>query len=164
MHALALRKLLAVKLSQTSRMSKTPDDSRGRSSLLIAIRRITAAGVILAAQIACQGTSHRPDRVDFLFSDEQHRIYEQYLRESRRDDFSLSIRIGIDQEPVEGTAHLRGHSTFSCERRNYTLNLYGSRPRKALPSSATDEFFLLSLCKDDRYVRQYTVLQLWQQL
>jgi hypothetical protein len=131
---------------------------------LQAIRQIAIAGVLLTTQIGCQGLSHTPDRVDFLFSEEQRVIYEQYLRESIKDDFSLSIRIGADQEPIAGTAHLRGHSTFSCERRNFTLNLYGNRPRNALPSSATDEFFLLSLCKDERYVRQHTVLQLWQQL
>jgi hypothetical protein len=145
-------------------MSKTPDDSRGTALFLKAIRQIAVAGALLFTQIACQATTYTPDRVDFLFSEEQRSIYEQYLRESTKDDFGLSIRIGTDQEPVSGTAHLRGQSSFSCERRNYTLNLYGNRPHNALPSSASDEFFLLSLCKDDRHIRQHTVLQLWRQL
>ncbi len=128
------------------------------------VRILPAVGFIVAAHVACQGESHNLDRVGFFFSEEERRVYETHLREESRTDFSLSIRIGVGEELLPARAHFRGHTTFSCERRNYTLNLNGMRPRNALEGSVTDEFFLLSLCFDDRYVRQHTVLQIWKQL
>jgi hypothetical protein len=104
------------------------------------------------------------DRVDFLFSEKERLDYDALLQDIRRTEFSLSVRMGEDPEPVAATAHFRGQSSLRCERKNYTLNLRGRRPGSALTDSATDEFFLLSLCRDDFYVRQHTVLQVWQQL
>ena len=33
-----------------------------------------------------------------------------------------------------------------------------------MPNSTANDFYVLSLCLDDRYVHQYTILQIWQQL
>jgi len=128
------------------------------------VRAITMTGLITTVQVACQDTSHVSDRIDFLFSKEEQRVYQALLQDPKRTDFSLSVRMGEGLEPLAATAHFRGQSSYRCERKNYTLNLQGRRPGSVLTDSATDEFFLLSLCKDDYYVRQHTVLQLWTKL
>ena len=127
-------------------------------------RAITTAGLITAVTVACQDASPMSDRVDFLFSAEERLEYDALLQDLKRTDFTLSVRMGEDPEPLAATAHFRGQTSYECERKNYTLNLQGRRPASVLTESATDEFFLLSLCKDDYYVRQHTVLQQWKQL
>ena len=120
----------------------------------------------LAAAIpsACSGEEPRRDRVDFFFTDAEWKEYGRRIKQSNRSDFSLSVRMGEHRGTVRATAHLRGKGSFGCARRNYTLNLYGKRPRFASLDSVTDEFYLLSMCLDHGYVRQHTVLKLWSQL
>ena len=117
-----------------------------------------------AIQSACSGEIPSRDRVDFFFTDAEWKEYGRRIERSNRNDFSLSVRMGVHRESVRATAHLRGRGSFRCARRSYTLNLYGKRPRFASLDSVTDEFYLLSLCRDHGYVRQHTVLKLWSQL
>ena len=115
-------------------------------------------------QSACSGEEPNRDGVDFFFTDAEWTEYGRRIERSNRSDFSLSVRMGEHRESVRATAHLRGSGSFGCARRNYTLNLYGKRPRFASLDSVTDEFYLLSLCLDHGYVRQHTVLKLWSRL
>ena len=115
-------------------------------------------------QSACSGEEPNRDGVDFFFTDAEWTKYGRRIERSNRSDFSLSVRMGEHRESVRATAHLRGRGSFRCARRNYTLNLYGKRPRFASLDSVTDEFYLLSLCRDHGYVRQHTVLKLWSRL
>ena len=131
-------------------------------------KRRRIAGMLLtlatAIQSACAVEEPNRDRVDFLFTDAEWKAYGRRIKQSNRSDFSLSVRMGEHWEAARATAHLRGKGSFGCARRNYTLNLYGKRPRFASLDSVTDEFYLLSMCLDHGYVRQHTVLKLWSQL
>ena len=118
---------------------------------------------ILLAMSAC--APPRPTNVvEFELSAEQWSAYQDRIERDSRLDFPLSVRMGASEGRVQATAHLRGQTTFRCARRNYTLNLYGNRPRATFERAAADEFYLLSLCRDRGYVRQHTVFQLWRDL
>ncbi len=94
-------------------------------------------------------------RVEFVFSPEEREIYDDKVKAKDQNDFSLQIKLG-QNPPVKATAHLRGQTSLDCVRKSYTVNLKGNRGRHILPESATDEFYLISMCKDDRYFQQYT--------
>ena len=134
---------------------------RRRMAGKLATVLLTLAATI---QSACSGEEPNRDGVDFFFTDAEWTEYGRRIERSNRSDFSLSVRMGEHRESVRATAHLRGSGSFGCARRNYTLNLYGKRPRFASLDSVTDEFYLLSLCLDHGYVRQHTVLKLWSRL
>ena len=89
---------------------------------------LTLAAGILSA---CSGEEPNRDRVDFFFTDAEWKEYGRRIERSNRNDFSLSVRMGVHRESVRATAHLRGRGSFGCARRSYTLNLYGKRPRFA---------------------------------
>lgn len=135
------------------------------SGTLFPVHRVRWALVVVGLLLAfCQGAPPAQDRVDFNFTDGEWETYQSRVEEGSRKDFSLSVRLEAHQDYVRATAHLRGASSFKCARRNYTLNLYGHRPRFASFDSVTDEFFLLSLCRDRGFVRQHTGLKLWSAL
>jgi len=96
-----------------------------------------------------------PRTVELLFTPEEKEIYLALDADPHHDEFDLQIKLG-DAPPVSATAHLRGQTSLGCVRKSYNVNLKGNRPRHILPGSATDEFYLLSMCKDDRYFQQYT--------
>ena len=104
------------------------------------------------------------DTIEFQFTSEERAVYDQRYASLSKSDFNLSVVLGPARAPLPSVAHLRGKGSITCERKNFTLNLGGKRARYLMPRSATDEFYLLSMCLDDRYVRQHTLMQLWQQL
>jgi hypothetical protein len=92
-------------------------------------------------------------------------VYEERVGALSKEDFALSVGFAPDQPAAPATAHLRGKGSLGCARKSYTLDLAGSRPRHWLAGdSATDHFYLLSMCLDDRYVQGTTGLLLMQQL
>lgn len=95
-----------------------------------------------------------PGTVELLFTPEEREIYDAKVSDKDQEDFTLQIRLG-DAPPVAATAHLRGQTSLDCARKSYTVNLKGDHGRHLLTGSATDEFYLLSMCKDDRYFQQY---------
>ena len=95
-----------------------------------------------------------PGTVEFLFSPQEREIYDGKVSDKDQKDFTLQVRLG-DAPPVAATAHLRGQTSLDCARKSYTVNLKGDHGRHILPGSATDEFYLISMCKDDRYFQQY---------
>lgn len=105
-----------------------------------------------------------PEVIDFELTPAQWDVYQQRLADGSKDDFALSVRAWDDGPAVTATAHLRGQGSFWCERRNYALDLDTNAKRHWMPGAATDEFYLLSMCLDDRYVRAYTVYQLYARI
>ena len=108
-----------------------------------------------AARIAT-GVRSWPRRVELLFTAEQRAAYEAIIADHGRADFELSLRLAPDEAPIAAVAHLRGQTSISCARRNYTVNLDGGAARRLVPGMAGDEFLLLSMCRDEAYVNQYT--------
>lgn len=107
------------------------------------------------ADAIAAGDRSFPKTVEFSFADDQKELFDLYVDKKIEEDFGLWVRMG-DADPVEARAHLRGQTSLDCVRKSFTVNLKGNRPRHILPDSATDEFYLLSMCKDDRYFQQYT--------
>ena len=100
------------------------------------------------------GEHHFPETVELLFSQEEREVYDGKVKVKNQEDFELQIRLG-SAPPVAAAAHLRGQTSLDCARKSYNVNLKGDHGRHILPGSATDEFYLLSMCKDDRYFQQY---------
>jgi hypothetical protein len=106
-----------------------------------------------AATIAA-GQRHLPETVELLFSPDEREVYDAKVKAKDQEDFELQIRLG-NAPPVAALAHLRGQTSLDCARKSYNVNLKGNHGRHILPGSSTDEFYLLSMCKDDRYFQQY---------
>jgi hypothetical protein len=106
-----------------------------------------------AATVA-EGQRHFPESVELLFSPEEREVYDSKVKAKDQEDFELQIRLG-NAPPVAALAHLRGQTSLDCARKSYNVNLKGDHGRHILPGSSTDEFYLLSMCKDDRYFQQY---------
>jgi hypothetical protein len=117
-----------------------------------------------SAQAVLDGPRPYPEVIDFELTPAEWAVYQQRLATGSEDDFALSVRVWDDGPAGVASAHLRGQASFWCERRNYTLDLATNAKRHWLPGAATDELYLLSMCLDDRYVRAYTVYQLYARL
>ena len=109
-------------------------------------------------QIA-SGKRRYPERIQFSFSQDQRRVFDQRRDAESAKPFPLSVGIG-DARLVRATAHLRGRSSLHCGRKNFMVNLAGRQARYLLPGAADDRFYLISMCMDDRYYQQYTANQL----
>ncbi len=105
-----------------------------------------------------------PETIDFAFTPGQRAAYDDITAGNSRADFDLSVRFWPEGPWVSASAHLHGKGSIGCERRSYTLNLDSNQARYLLPDSATDEFYLISLCLDNRYIRAYTAYQLSQRM
>ncbi|MCP4448067.1 MAG: hypothetical protein GY811_22440 [Myxococcales bacterium] len=109
-----------------------------------------------------EGLRSYPEALELVFSESQRQVYNERVAALSKADFGLSVRLD-DGVEISASAHLRGKGTLGCERKSYTLELYGPG-RHLMPASRTDEFYLLSMCADDRYVQQYTANQLMKEL
>ena len=109
-----------------------------------------------AAELASGERHEYPQVIEFVFSDAQREIYQDYYDTWNKDDFELSIRFESGLTTTQATAHIRGNTSLGCTRKSFTVDLDGGDPRMLMPFSATDEFYLISMCLDDRYVNQYT--------
>ncbi len=117
-----------------------------------------------ACDVASIGPGKRmyPEQIEFVFDSTQRGVYDDRVANLSKADFDLSVRFD-ESEVVVASAHLRGKGTLGCERNSYTLALNGPA-RHLLPASRTDEFYLISMCADDRYVQQFTANQLLAEL
>ena len=117
-----------------------------------------------ACDVAAMGPNLRrfPQRIEFEFTEAQRQVYDERVAALSKADFDLAVRLD-GSAPITASAHLRGKGTLGCERKSYTLSLDGAG-RHLLPKSRTDEFYLLSMCADDRYVEQFTANQLLREL
>jgi hypothetical protein len=100
--------------------------------------------------------------MEFVFNAEQAATYNQVVQTGTTEDFELYIRVG-DAGLTPANAHLRGQSSLWCDRLSYTIELEGAG-RHLFPDSRTDEFYLISMCNDDRYIQTYTANQILTQL
>jgi len=134
---------------------------RGELSLVVPPHLPESAGEVCDEAAILAGGRAYPDRVELVFDTAQRAVYEDRVAGNSKADFDVSIRFAADQPPVEASAHLRGKGSIGCERKNYTVNIKGPRPRYLMPGSATDEFYLISMCLDNRYVRAHTAYSLY---
>ena len=72
-----------------------------------------------------------------------------------KTDMELGVRLGEASAAIPATARFRGVSSFrDCERRkSLRVNLEGGDARRLARGAASDEFLLVSMCYDDRYVK-----------
>lgn len=103
------------------------------------------------ATVIASGARPYTRRIEFEFTDEEWAVYGERKSASSKEDFTLSLRLWPDADAVPAVGHLRGRGSLNCKRRNFTLNLDGPS-HHLIPGSATDEFYLISMCLDDRYV------------
>lgn len=106
-----------------------------------------------------------PKRIELVFTPEQKMAYDAVLPlKAEKPDFNLSVRMAPDQEPTPATAHLRGESSYACPRRNFSVNLEGKSPRFVFPGFAAHKFYLISMCLDRAYLRNFTTMTLMAKL
>lgn len=112
------------------------------------------------------GRDNRPYTpvIDFVFTPAQRTVFDDRVAGPSEADFDLSVRLAPGEDTVAATAHLRGQGSLGCARKSYTVNLTGPDVRYLLPDSAINEFHLISMCADNRYVEQYTANQIMQRL
>ncbi|MDA9982119.1 CotH kinase family protein [Gammaproteobacteria bacterium] len=110
------------------------------------------------------GVRSYPDTMAFKFTEAQRKTYDYFTSTEHRGIFELSVQFDDSRPPVPATAHHRGRGSIACNRKSYTLSLEVNTPEFLMPNSTANDFYVLSLCLDDRYVHQYTILQIWQQL
>jgi hypothetical protein len=87
-------------------------------------------------------------------------LYDEAAAKGLEDPFSIDLAIG-DASPEPGTAHFRGQSSLGCARKSLSINLDGGDPRRFGPGLADDEVYLVSLCLDDGYFRQFLANRLY---
>jgi len=102
-------------------------------------------------------------RVEFIFTQEQRAIYNQRIDDLDTADFSVFVRPSPRHGQTGSEAHIRGKGSLACQRKSLAVDL-GSRARFLLPDSATDEYLLISMCKDAGYVNQLTANRLMRDL
>lgn len=99
-----------------------------------------------------------PPSLDFVFTAAQRAIYDDRVAALSEDDFELSVRLDPAQPPASATAHLRGKGSLTdCVRKSYAVDFDSPRPRYLIPGAALDEYYVISMCLDDRYIRNATV-------
>jgi hypothetical protein len=102
--------------------------------------------------------------VELTFTADERRVYDGYHAANNENDFTGSFRIEPETVPVAMVASFRGQSSGACERKNFSINLEGSDARHVIAGTGTDEFDLISMCLDDRYVNQTNTDALFAQL
>lgn len=108
-------------------------------------------------------------RIELVFDDAQRAAYEERVRATQKptfnealakSDFETQLRLAPGQPVILATAHLRGNSSLSCERKGLTVKLSGPA-RYLLPDSASDEYHLISMCDDRAYTYAPTAYTLF---
>ncbi len=93
--------------------------------------------------------------IEVEFSSAERARFEE-LAENRDSATSWTGELRIPGElaaaPFSGS--FRGRSSLGCDRKSMSINLAGNDARHIVDSSGTDEFFLISMCLDDRYINQ----------
>jgi hypothetical protein len=103
----------------------------------------------------------QPMRFEISFTDAERALFDR-LADDRNSAavWTGSIMLEGDVAATAFEGSFRGRSSLGCERKSLSANLDGNDARHAMPNSGTDEFFLISMCLDDRYVNQLTADQL----
>jgi hypothetical protein len=121
----------------------------------------------LACDPADQGpTPALPGTIEIEFSPTERLDYEARLADLGKDPFYGAVRTDLNAPGVHARVKLKlhGQGSIDCERKSLSLNLTDDVARQWLPGSGTDKFLLVSMCKDDRYITQFTANQLMAEL
>jgi hypothetical protein len=145
-------------------------DGAPRSLLLPLPLPENQGGSCAEPAIASGGRSF-PGRIELTFTEEERARAEEIIQnaydpatlEDAKQDFTLTVRLGPQHQPVPAEAHYRGASSLLCARRNYTLDLDGKSPRFPFPGASASKFHLLSLCLDRLYLRNHTAMTVMAQ-
>lgn len=111
------------------------------------------------AQVLCSPQAAATDDYPFgqdvflELTEQEKAVWDQYHQNRTVDDMTLKIRIG-PSAAVVAAAHFRGQTSLDCVRKSVSVNLSGSDKRRVAPFAAGDEFYLISMCKDDGYFNQ----------
>ncbi len=99
-----------------------------------------------------------PMVIDIEFSPAELIDYEARVAELSKEPFYGSVRTDLNAPGVHARVKLKlhGQGSLDCERKSLSLNLTDDQPRQWLLDSGTDKFILVSMCKDDRYISQFT--------
>jgi len=113
------------------------------------------------------------EEIILQFTPEERKSFESrrsFLRGSYEDmivakqKFSLSLRFD-GGPPIPAEARFRGVSSFrDCERRKSLSVSVKNGPLRLMPGTVTDQFLLISLCYDDRYVKTFLVFSMAAEL
>jgi hypothetical protein len=107
------------------------------------------------------GRRRFPDRLELVFSEEQRAAAEAAFRDrAAQPTFPLSVRVAEGVPATPATAHYRGGGSYSCQRRNFSVNLQGKTPRFFFPGFGASKFHLVAMCLDRLYLRNFTALQM----
>lgn len=101
--------------------------------------------------------AERPDDlpvVEIVFSPSERQTYDARHAANDATPFTGSLRTEPDGALAPIEANFRGQSSLACARKNFSINLDGSDPRHVIHGTGSDEFYLISMCLDDRYVNQ----------
>ncbi len=114
---------------------------------------------------AIAGPSTDDRAIEITFTPEERAIFDRIADDRDRDTrFTGGLRIVPFSSPAPFAASFRGQTSIRCARKSLSVDLDDGDDRDILPESGTDEFYLVSMCKDDRYVNQLTADRLMQQL
>lgn len=100
-------------------------------------------------------------RFDLSFTEEERGRFDRMAADRNSAavwDGAITLEGDVAATTFEGS--FRGRSSLGCERKSMSINLDGNDRRHALAHSGTDEFFLVSMCLDNRYVNQLNADQL----
>lgn len=99
-----------------------------------------------------------PGVIEIEFSPTELDEYQARVADSSKESFHGSVRTDLNAPGMRAEAKLRlhGQGSLKCDRKSISLNFKDDRPRQLLAGSGLDQFILISMCKDDRYLSQYT--------
>jgi hypothetical protein len=102
-----------------------------------------------------------PRQIELVLTDEERAgAMAAYADRMTKPKWPLSVRLAPGGHPVPAMASFRGESSYSCARRNYSVNLDGKAPRFLFPGFASSKFHLVAMCADRLYLRNFTALTL----
>lgn len=99
-----------------------------------------------------------PGVLEIDFSPMERLDYEARLAALSKEAFYGAVRSELNAPGVHARVKLKlhGQGSLDCERKSLSINLTDDLARQWLPDSGTDQFILVSMCKDDRYITQFT--------
>lgn len=99
-----------------------------------------------------------PGVIAIEFSPTELDEYQARVADDSKETFHGSVRTDLNAPGVRAAAKFRlhGQGSLDCDRKSISLNFKDDRPRQLLADSGLDRFILISMCKDDRYLSQYT--------
>lgn len=115
-------------------------------------------GATCDAALVAMGKRTPTRRIDLSLTPEQKKLAATAY--ATKTDFPLSIKLSPDHKPSPAIAHYRGRGSYSCDRKNYTIDLDGKAPRFLMAGSATQRIFLISNCTDHFAMKGFVAYQM----